>query len=100
MMKEMLQATLSRENRTDAARGRAEDFREDAAKAVGDIVARPGTTTFRDLHYILRDRFDEAEISDALSKLRDEGVITWEGNDERRRLYHPITSRIENSRDT
>jgi len=91
MMKEMLQATLSRENRRDAAPARAEDFREDAEKAVRDIVARPGTTTLRDLHYILRDRFDEAEISDALSKLRDEEVIAWEGNESGAGFTTPIT---------
>ncbi|MFZ2444912.1 MAG: hypothetical protein WAW37_01005 [Syntrophobacteraceae bacterium] len=91
MMKEMLQTVLSLENRKGAARGRAEDFREDVRKAIKDIVARPGPTTLRDLHFILRDRFDEAEISDALSKLRDEGVITWEGIEGGAGFTTPIT---------
>lgn len=91
VMKDMLLDMRSRDIKKDDAPGRGGDFREDADRAVIDLVSRPGTTTLRDLQYILRDRFAEREITDTLARLRKEGVITWEGDESGPAFTKPIT---------
>ncbi len=94
VMKEILLDMRSREARDEkkeAPDRPPRDFREDADSAVLEIIRRPGTTTLRDLQYILRDRFDEREIAETLSRLRGEGTITWEGESAAPAFTTPIT---------
>ena len=69
-----------------------ESFRENIESAVTHIVMRPGITTLRDLSFILRGRFAEQQIREALFKLRADGRITWESNETEIDFTTPIIS--------
>ena len=66
-------------------------FEEDVETAVKKIVDRPGVTTLRDLYFILRGRFNEQQIKEAVFRLRATGVITWEGSETRIDFTTPIS---------
>jgi len=66
-------------------------FQEDVQTAVKKVVERPGLTTLRDLYFILRGRFSEQQIKEAVFKLRAEGSITWEGTETRLDFTTPIS---------
>ena len=66
-------------------------FEEDVETAVKKIVDRPGVTTLRDLYFILRGRFNEQQIKEAVFRLRATGGITWEGSETRIDFTTPIS---------
>ncbi len=66
-------------------------FEEDVQTAVKKIVDRPGVTTLRDLYFILRGRFSEQQIKEAVFGLRAQGIITWEGSETRIDFTTPIS---------
>jgi hypothetical protein len=72
---------ISPMQKKDVVKGHPEPFHEDVETAIREIVSRPGITTFRDLHFILKDRFSKEEIKQALLKARTAGVLTWEGDE-------------------
>ncbi|MGO9532250.1 MAG: hypothetical protein ACLP3B_13885 [Syntrophobacteraceae bacterium] len=69
----------------------ADPFEEDVETAVKKIVDRPGVTTLRDLYFILRGRFSEQQIKEAVFRLRATGIITWEGSETRIDFTTPIS---------
>lgn len=69
----------------------ADPFREDVETALKKILDRPGITTLRDLFFILRGRFGEQQIKEAIFRLRAEGVVTWEGSETKIDFSTPIS---------
>ena len=82
MMKDLLlyKAQLTEK---EAKKPQADPFEEDIEIAVKKILDRQGVATLRDLYFVLRGRFGEQQIKDAVFRLRAEGVITWEGSETR-----------------
>jgi len=75
----------------DAKEPETDPFQEDVNTAVKKIMERPGITTLRDLYFILRGRFSEQQIKEAVFRLREEGAVTWEGGETRLDFTTPIS---------
>jgi hypothetical protein len=71
---------------------KADPYDENVETAVIKILMRPEVTTLRDLHFILKGRFDEEQIKEAVFRMRAQGIVTWEGSENRLDLTTPITS--------
>ncbi len=84
LYKSRLSGVKEKEPRTDP-------FQEDVESAIRKIVDRPGVTTLRDLYFVLRGRFSEQQIKDAIFRLRAQGVITWEGSETKIDFATPIS---------
>jgi hypothetical protein len=82
MMKDLL-LYKSQVPEKEGKKSQTDPFEEDIETAVKKIVDRPGVTTLRDLYFILRGRFSEQQIKEAVFRLRSEGAITWEGSETR-----------------
>ena len=82
MMKDLL-LYKSQVPEKEGKKSQTDPFEEDIETAVKKIVDRPGVTTLRDLYFILRGRFSEQQIKEAVFRLRSEGTITWEGSETR-----------------
>lgn len=76
---------------TEEKEPRTDPFQEDVEFAIKKIVDRPGVTTLRDLYFVLRGRFSEQQIKEAVFRLRAQGGITWEGSETKIDFTTPIS---------
>jgi len=88
IMKDIL---VSKTQPPEGKRPRDNPFEDNAQTAIKEILGRPDITTLRDLHFILRGRFDEEQIKEAIFRMKAEGAVTWEGSDNRIDINTPIS---------
>jgi hypothetical protein len=91
IMKDILLDMKAHSTRKEDVRPQADSVQESLVTAIKEIVGRPAITTPRDLYFILRGRFGEQQVRETLLKLRAEGVVTWEGNEDGIDYTTPIT---------
>lgn len=82
IMKDILLDMKAPHGKKEDSRVQTDHVQENLVSAIREIVGRPSITTLRDLYFILRGRFSEQQVKETLLRLRAEGVISWEGDDE------------------
>jgi hypothetical protein len=91
IMKDILLDMKAHSPRREDVKAQAEPVQESLVTAIKEIVGRPAITTPRDLYFILRGRFGEQQVKETLLKLRAEGAVVWEGNEDGIDYTTPIT---------